>query len=219
MPKLDIRLQAIFNEINDVKTIVDVGCDHGKLIVQAILLGKAEKGIAIDISPYSLKKAQILAKEYNVDEKIDFFVGDGFAPIQDKVSIAVIAGMGAREIVKIISSKQDIAEKYIFVPHQDAHILRRYLKEKNDYKIVKDYIIYEQKYYPIIVAQKGINDYTDEEIFLGKNLPKSDFYEKWIAMRFKKIKNIIDKAGKNAMDDDLIKEWEVLNNGKIIGCV
>lgn len=208
MFKLDNRLQSVLNEIDNVKLLADIGCDHGKLIVSAILSKKAEKGIAVDISYDSLNKARILAKKYKVDDKIKFFVGDGFLPVEEKIDVAVISGMGAREIVKIIFTK-DISKKYILVPHQDTHILRKYLKE-NNFSISRDYIVKEQKYYPVIVAQKGNNDYSDKEIYLGKNVPESKAYAEWLNARYNIVKNIVEKAGENSIDNELREEWEVL---------
>ncbi|NLL56593.1 MAG: SAM-dependent methyltransferase [Clostridiales bacterium] len=209
MIKLDNRLKAILKEIDNVEVVADIGCDHGKLIVSAILSQKAKKGIAVDISNESLKKAQILASEYDVIDKLIFLNGDGFLPIKDNIDIAVISGMGAREIVKILAQK-DIANKYILVPHQDTYILRQYLRE-NSFFVIKDYIVKEQKFYPVIVAEKGNNNYTDREIYLGKNLPSTPVYNEWKNLRFKTIKKIIEKAGINAISNDLKKEWEELN--------
>ncbi|MGB4033262.1 MAG: tRNA (adenine(22)-N(1))-methyltransferase TrmK, partial [Christensenellales bacterium] len=61
--RLDNRLNAILNEIK-AQRLADIGADHGKLIVSAVLTGRAETGIAVDISPQSLEKAKNLAKKY-----------------------------------------------------------------------------------------------------------------------------------------------------------
>lgn len=210
MLKLDNRLKAIFDEISDVNVVADIGCDHGKLIVSTVICNKAKKGIAVDISKESLQKAEKLAKKYLVWDKIEFLYGDGFWPIkEEKIDLAVISGMGAREIVKILGQK-DLAKKYILVPHQDAHILRQFLKE-NEFFVIKDYILKEQKFYPVIVIEKGNNNYSDAEIYLGKNLPSSSVYNEWIEIRYQTIKNIIAKAGVDAICSDLKNEWEELN--------
>jgi tRNA (adenine22-N1)-methyltransferase len=210
MLKLDNRLQAICDEIDSVNIVADIGCDHGKLIVFAIVSNKAKKGIAIDISKESLKKAEKLAKEYDILDKINFLYGDGMLPIKEKtIDLAVISGMGAREIVKILKQK-DIAKKYILVPHQDAHILRQYLKE-NNFFVIKDYIVKQQKFYPVIVIEKGNNNYSDSEVYLGKNLPKTAAYQEYITIRYKTIDNIIKNAGYDLICSDLKNEWEELN--------
>lgn len=209
MLKLDGRLQAVLDEVQNVNTLADIGCDHGKTIVKAILTGKANYGIAVDISASSLEKAKILAEKYNVSDKIQFYKGDGLLPLKEKIDCAIIAGMGGYEIAKILIHKE-LAEKYILVPHQDAYILRQFLRD-NDFFIVKDYVIKEHKYYPIIVATHGKNNYTDKEIFLGKNIPESNVYEEWLKSRLQHIGEIIKKTGsQNALTSELNSEWEVL---------
>ncbi|HOO22894.1 MAG TPA: class I SAM-dependent methyltransferase [Clostridia bacterium] len=209
MIKLDTRLKTILNEIHNAETLADIGCDHGKLIVSAILSGRAKKGIAVDISADSLKKTKILAERYNVEDKIDCLTGDGFLPIKNEVSVAVIAGLGARETAKILSGK-DIASKYILVPHQDTPVLRRYLME-NSFFVDKDFTVKEGRhYYSVIVARKGSNNYSDAEIYLGKNIPESPYFDAWLDNRYDTLKKIIEKAGGNAVAGDLYKEWEVI---------
>ena len=53
MPYLDKRLKQILSEIN-CEALADVGCDHGKLSVAAVITGRAKKAYAIDISEKSL---------------------------------------------------------------------------------------------------------------------------------------------------------------------
>jgi tRNA (adenine22-N1)-methyltransferase len=213
MIKFDKRLQAVFDNIDFIDTIADIGTDHGKLIVKAVESGKAKKGIAIDISKSSLKKAELLAEKHGVLDKIQFICGNGVEPIEEKVDCVIIAGMGGYEIVNILS-KKNIAKQYILVPHQDPNILREYLRD-NNYFVSKDYVVKENKFYSIIVASSGVSDYTHKEIYLGKNLPESKYYEEFLRHRYGIISEIIASKNKSlnakALDKDLNEEWEELN--------
>lgn len=209
MIQLDKRLREVLNLVDNVDTLADIGCDHGKLIVNAVLSGKIKNGIAIDISEASLKKAILLAKEFKVDDKIQFFCGNGFEPIEERVNVAVIAGMGGNEIIKILSEK-DIADKYILLPHQDIEVLREFLKVNNFYA-ESDFVIKEKIYYQIIAVKKGISDYGKKEIYLGKNIPASEFYAERLNHRYEIINDIM----KNIKNDSQIsirlkEEWEEL---------
>ncbi len=191
--QLSVRLNRLLAEI-DGKTCADIGCDHGKLIVCAVKGKKIEHGYAVDISRESLQKAKDLAAENEIEDKIDFLYGDGFLPLPEKQDAIVIAGMGARETVHILS-QGDYGKKYILSPHQEAHVLRRFLAE-NDYFIEKDYYIFDKKYYPIIVAVKGKSNYTDKEYFFGKNTPPDKIFFSYVKRR----KAILDKLFKEVGD-------------------
>lgn len=218
MLKLGTRLNAVLQEINFVDAIADIGTDHGKIVVGAILCNRAKRAFAVDISEKCLSKARSLALEKGVEDRITFLTGDGLAPLSDKVNTVVVAGMGGLETIKILQSdNRAIAEKYIFVPHQDAYLLRKYLKE-NKFFIEKDYVIYDGKFYDIIVAVKGVNNYSEEELFLGKNYPQSEFYNLRNRFRIDRINNIMDNHSKSnsskGLSDLLIKELEVLSNAE-----
>ncbi len=184
MLKLSRRLEAILSELSG-ETCADIGCDHGKLIVSALLTEKVKFGYAVDISKLSLEKAERLSREEKVASRLTLLYSDGATDLPQKVSVAVIAGMGATETVHILS-QGDFADKYVLSPHQDPQILRSYLKD-NDYFIEKDYIIFDKKYYPIIVAVKGDSNYTDEEMFFGKNKPETEDFFKFLSYRKKQL--------------------------------
>lgn len=203
MIKLSHRLTAILSEINGEKC-ADIGCDHGKLIVKALKDNIIEYGYAIDISPMSLQKAATIGREEGVSSRLTLLCGDGASVLPEKVDVAVIAGMGANETVKILSYA-DFAKKYVLSPHQDAHILRKYLSE-NEYFVRKDYIIFDKKYYPIIVAEKGKSNYTPDELYFGKNTPSTDAYEKFLSIRHSALSKVMDKIGEKA-NVDTLNEW------------
>ncbi len=191
MVKLSRRLQAILSELEG-ETCADIGCDHGKLIVSALLNNKVKFGYAVDISKKSLEKAEALSREEKVDSRMTLLYSDGATDLPEKVSIAVIAGMGAAETVHILSQR-DFADKYVLSPHQDPQILRQFLKN-NGFFIIKDYIIFDKKYYPIIVASKGATNYSDEEMFFGKNQPETNDFFSYVSLRKKqldKLNNLI----------------------------
>ena len=67
---IDRRLQAVYNQI-DCKKVVDVGCDHGKLVAQLFLDKKIDKAILTDISVQSLDKAKKLMSQYEFNNKCE----------------------------------------------------------------------------------------------------------------------------------------------------
>ena len=173
------RLTAVVKEIEG-KSLADVGCDHGKVSIAAILGGKVERVIACDISSKSLQKAIDLAEKCQVKD-IEFRAGDGLQVIGDgEVSCAVIAGMGGNEIMNILSRIPLGIKRLVLSPHRNVVELRSFLSKKNIY-IDKDYIVKDgRKFYDIIVAQidSGKDCEIDRgQLLLGKNKSGGDFDE------------------------------------------
>jgi tRNA (adenine22-N1)-methyltransferase len=177
--RLDARLQAVLDEVS-CHTLADIGCDHGKLAVSALLAGKAQKVIAVDISASSLQKCRRLGEQYQVSSSLDCRQGDGFLPLsEDEADLAVIAGMGGREIVRILGSKP-FSGRLLLVPHQDAEILRSFLSGR--YIVKKDFVVnVSGVYYFILCAQRGSGFvYEPQELYFGLNVPQTEAWQKMV---------------------------------------
>ena len=209
---LSVRLQKILQLIPEgTRVLADIGCDHGKLIVSAVSEGKAEKGIGVDISENSLQKAVALAEEINLSDKIRFIEGDGLSHLQDvDIDVCVIAGLGGNEIVKILSCDNKV-KRFILCPHQDAHVVRAFMND-NFLTAIKDFIVKDaDKFYPIIVAQKGNKTYSSYELYLGKNDPNTDDFVKKNEKRLLYLQNIVQHAEEySRLTEEIKKEYEIL---------
>ncbi|HEY8444426.1 MAG TPA: class I SAM-dependent methyltransferase [Clostridia bacterium] len=197
--RLSKRLQSIADCVKYCDTIADIGCDHGKLSVYLIIKGRCSKVLATDISPLSLRKTQELARQKKISDKVITLCGDGLEPLINcgqKVDLAIIAGLGGREIIKIIERDKNFIERYILSPQQNVDYLRKKLNEFG-YKIVNDFIVLDKsKFYDIIEIEKGYQELSGQELKWGvgnlKN-PSKDF----IAYLDKKI-NLLTQAYNNA---------------------
>lgn len=201
MPNPDIRLRAVLDEIS-CNTLADIGCDHGKVAVSALLQNKANKVIAVDISPHSIHKCRTLGDCAKVGHRLDCRIGDGFAPIKEgEADCAVIAGLGGREIARIIGAA-NYKGKLVLVPHQDTTELRQFLSGR--YSIDKDYIVAcGGKYYSVIVASCGSYTYTPTQLYFGKNLPNTADYLLWLAAERAKLANIV--SSNNLTQGDVVQ--------------
>ena len=210
MVKLSKRLQFVAQEIGTVDTIADIGTDHGKLIIYALEHGFAKRAFAVDISEKSLEKARRNIEEEGLGDRVVFFCGDGLNPLKIMPDVVVIAGMGGHETVKILSAGKR-AEKLVLVPHQDAHVVRKYLAESG-YDMEKDYVVEDGKYYAVIVATPGKCQYTEEEILLGKNNPKREDFGNRIKSRVAAIDRIKEEQniGIDGLKEEIKKEYEVM---------
>ena len=119
--------------------------------------------------------------------------------------------MGGNEIVKILSQKR-LNSRFILVAHQDVFVLRKYLQQ-NGYAALKDYAVEEKgKFYDIIVARAGESNYSDGEIYVGKNYPQSSVFIKKLKARKRHLERILNSADKEKLSSDIVKEWEEINN-------
>ena len=205
MIKLDKRLSAIQNEIRG-KLIADIGCDHGKLSVSSLIDGKCERVIAGDVSAGSLSKTVSLAKEYDLANKIDCRLTDGFDSISEDLDTAIIAGLGGYEIKSILTKKIPNITRLVLCPHQNAGVLRKALNTLG-YGAIKDYVVKEgKKYYQIIVAEKNDIRFLDSELRFGKNIPPSSEYREMLLAR----KEILDErfVGRDIPDGEMKEEYQ-----------
>jgi len=103
------RLDTICSLIYKVTTIADIGCDHGKVSEFIYSNNLATNLIVNDISPNSISKAKrsLCKNSANNNTKISFIECDGADLnnyIDKPIDLAIIAGMGGHEIIKIISN-------------------------------------------------------------------------------------------------------------------
>ena len=205
MFKLDNRLRAILNEIEGT-LIADIGCDHGKLSVAALVEDRCKKVIAADISANSLSKAVALASSYHLNERIECRVSNGFENIDESLDTAVIAGLGGYEIKDILYTKMPTIKRLVLCPHQNVSVARKAINQLG-YGAIKDFVVKDgAKYYQIIVAEKGVDEYRIEELRFGKNSPPSiDYY-----LMLENRKNILDERfhGKEIPKGEMEDEYQ-----------
>lgn len=208
--KLSIRLNEIYNLIDNNKIVADIGCDHGYLSVYLAKYKNAEV-YAVDKNEKPLKKAERLAYENNLLNKVKLLNQDGLKDLTEIVDIVVIAGLGGDVISDILFNrniKYKIGQRLIISPHSKLEIVRKNLL-LNGFKIKKEKIVFEKgKYYIIIdaVFDNKTRKITYEKTILGNF--------KWINEKNAKdyAQNLIEKNKKilsnlkNTNNKDKIKE-------------
>ena len=63
-----------------VRRLLDVGCGGGQLVVDACVHDPGLTGVGLDIDPGAIAVARDLARERGVADRVEFVVGDAFAP-------------------------------------------------------------------------------------------------------------------------------------------
>ena len=171
------RIDALVEKTKGINTLLDIGCDHGYVILEAFKKDYIKKAIASDINIKPLKSAENNLKEYPVE----FILGDGFKKVTSSFDGVVIAGMGSNLITNILlDAPSDNNIKYILQGNNKYENLRLFLNE-NNYQIIDEELIYDKHYYIIITAIRGKQTLSTEDIYLGpllKNkLSSLDYYK------------------------------------------
>ena len=173
-------VDATKNAVADLQKpvlVADIATDHGYLAESLSKQEWVKKVVATDISEKCLNKLVDLIKIHDL-KNIETIVGDGLDPIES-ADVAVIAGVGGFEIIKMLDRQNKELKCKIFVlqPAQNALELREWLFD-NEIFVQKDYIIEDAgRFYPIIVvdvSQKQVNEKTIFNMWIGRDNDKSD---------------------------------------------
>lgn len=171
------RFEEIFSAIEPCRIFADIGCDHGYMTEKVLKSGKCEKAIISDVSEKCLEKAKTLLLGYIESGKCEYFACDGFDKIE-YCDLALIAGMGGEETIKILKKSAFKPKKLVLQPMKSVKELRLFLANFG-YKIEKDYLFSASgKYYSLIKASLGKDALSPEEAEFGRtniSLLPSDF--------------------------------------------
>ncbi len=178
---LDNRLQLCASLVRPSARLVDVGTDHALLPIWLLKHGKISCAIASDINSAPLESGRANAQKYGV-KNIVFRLGAGLSTIlaDDKITDAVIAGMGGEVIAQIISDSGLARDKdlnLILQPMTKSEELIAFLCE-NGFEIQKQKCtVSHGKCYTVISASYSGNAVQADGIFpyIGK-LDLSDEY-------------------------------------------
>jgi len=209
-PKLSKRLLAAVALLGDAARLADIGCDHGKLCVYALVKGIAQSAIAVDVSAPSLAKAERLAEEYDVT--LDARVGDGLTPLKaDEIDVAVVAGMGGMEIARILALAPFVPERLVLVPHKNADMVRRYLYLAG-YRVTTDYYLKDEGHWYRVMAAEAIEARPtgaewedmaralpdDKNWYVGEQNAANPEYAAYKAEKLDKLRRIVAAGNREA---------------------
>lgn len=173
------RLYAIASMVPQGAFFADVGTDHAYLPIYLAENNLIFHAVAADINRGPLLRAKGNIKKYNLEEKIDTCLSDGFEELDgNSFDTASIAGMGGILIARILE-KAPRGKLYILQPMRDAHFLRAYLSS-NGFELVDEKLAEEgNKIYTVIAVRDGQGVLSEKELYLGKLLKKDPLFEKF----------------------------------------
>jgi tRNA (adenine22-N1)-methyltransferase len=146
-------------------TVLDIGTDHGLILLEAFKKGHIKKAIASDLREMPLKQAYKNLKNYPVT----FVLSDGFLAIKESFDLAIISGMGAYLIGEILDHAPNSNITYVLQPNDKYEDFRRYLTN-HGFRIKDEFLIFEKHFYIVILADRKKEILSEEDIILGPKL-------------------------------------------------
>lgn len=216
------RLKMIASLVPKCKSLCDIGTDHAYVAIYLAKKGIAEKIIAADIKKGPLAQAEKNIRAFEVSDKIETRLSNGFSAIaENEVECCIIAGMGGETIAQILENEKGC--KYFVLQMQSAHReLREYLVT-HGYVIEKEDVCREEnKMYTALLAIRGEGKKLSEtELEIGPYLMDNTpplFYD-YVRYRLYEIDSILNKMGGNPSSrrehyEILKSEYEFLLKGE-----
>ncbi len=203
-----MRINEIVKNING-NTLLDIGTDHGYVLIKALKEGRIKRGIAVEVAKKPLERAKKNAKKHQVEDLILFILSDGFKNVKEEYDIVSITGLGYKTIENILLQDHKTPNYYLLGTHSKVERLRSFLTNNNF--IIKDEIlVYEKHYYVIIKAIRGNEKLSSEAILLGPILKEKISSIPYYEEKLNKINEIINKRNLKENSEFYIKKESYL---------
>lgn len=173
--ELSKRLKLITSFVEDGAVVADVGTDHGYVPIWLVEEGVAAGGIAMDVNPGPLERAQCHIAARGLTDRIRTRLGDGLSALSPKeADTVIIAGMGGPLMVRILSEGLETArrmKRLILSPQSEIWSVREFL-ERQGFAVEDEAMTEEDgKYYTVICARFGGG-------YIGYGTEKKAFWDK-----------------------------------------
>jgi len=160
--KLQPRLKAIADFIENGSSVADIGTDHGFLPVYLAQHEIACRIIASDMSAGSLAAARRSAAKHRVTDQIEFITAPGLSGVNEAdADTVVIAGVGGETIIGILENAfwtKHPGKRLILQPQTKINELIYWLKN-NGYDISKTDNVFDRgRTYTILVVKGEIDN-------------------------------------------------------------
>lgn len=200
------RLSSVAKYIDGYDSLADIACDHGYLGIYAALNYSLKDVLLTDINEMPLASARENLKRYKLENIIECKLGNGLKPLTKNYDVITICGIGGLLMTEILTNdlaKIKNAKRLILCPNTDSYAVRKFLND-NNFKIEFEEIVYDYKYYEIIVCSYSTEDikYTEIELKYGPILLKNkcpefiSFYKNQLNFLQKLLPNITNKEQK-----------------------
>lgn len=192
------RIEFLSELTKGYDKVIDIGSDHGLVLLEAFKKGYIKEAIASDLREKPLKQAMKNLENYQVK----FILSDGFLSVKDNFDVAIISGMGSHLICDILENAPKENQIFILQPNDKIEVLRKYLA-LHHFKIIDEYVIYDKFFYVILKVIRGHMSLAEMDLYLGPILKLKEESRSYYDHKLKQIDKIYEKAD--------VKKREFLN--------
>lgn len=182
------RIKFISELTKGYDRVLDIGTDHGLVLLEAFKKGYIKSAIASDLREEPLNQARKNLKQYPVE----FILSDGFKNIKSDFDLGIISGMGAY-LIKDILKNAPKDKTYILQANEKNEILRAFLEE-DGFEIIDEYIVQDKFFYVMMVVRKGHMQLFEDDLYLGPKLKHKQEAKPYYEHKIKQYKKILPKA-------------------------
>ncbi|MDF7668296.1 class I SAM-dependent methyltransferase [Lactobacillus sp. ESL0703] len=215
---MNLRLNTLAQMVDQGARVADIGTDHAYLPIALVQSGKIDYAIASDIAQGPLDNARDDIVQAGLEKQIDVRLGAGLVTIthEDKIDTVVIAGMGGKLMVEILTAawQNDFQFKTLVLePNVGEPGVRKWLVDHN-YQVVAEDLIEEAGHtYELIKAiqVKTPVKLSKAEIFFGPLILQTKnpvFYQKWQGQLAYHQKLLVNLNKAKNKDTEHIKQIE-----------
>ena len=160
------RIEAISQLIDNDESVIDIGCDHGFLAKMLRTKGNNKLIICSDnkIGPLNNARNNLIGYD-----NIYFELTDGVDNIDTVCDVCVLAGMGHNTVISIIENNENYfrnCKKIIIQVNSVVAQMRQYLSN-HKFQIIDECMVYDYKYYQIMVVKSGQQQLNELQIEFG----------------------------------------------------
>ncbi len=160
------RIEAISQLIDNDESVIDIGCDHGFLAKMLRTKGNNKLIICSDnkIGPLNNARNNLIGYD-----NIHFELTDGVDNIDTVCDVCVLAGMGHNTVISIIENNESYfrnCKKIIIQVNSVVAQMRQYLSN-HKFQIIDECMVYDYKYYQIMVVKSGQQQLNELQIEFG----------------------------------------------------
>ena len=213
--QLSNRLETLTKYVPQGSRVIDVGTDHAYIPIYLIKNKIVTSCMATDINKGPLIKAEQNMAKYRISN-IKLKQTSGLQGITEADgNVIMISGMGGYLIIDILKAAMPLAKaanRLILQPQQDIDQVRYFLHE-NGFKIItEDFAKDDDKYYTILVVEKGEEAYTEPyEYLYGKCLieKNSPLFREWLEKKQEKLIEIMGHLDTQGGVQAMVRKGEI----------
>ena len=228
---LSERLERVLTAIEELHfrgLLIDVGCDHGYICIEAVRRGLVDRALACDINPGPLDRARMNIEAAGLSDRIEALLGDGLCPVdreqvkecRDQGGVTVLmAGMGGQLIRDMLKEGADLltdVSGLVLSPQSEPELVRSFIMEQGFMIRQEHYVLDGGKYYVIMEAARPETaeeqePYSTEELLFGR--PGLESRDPVLRTQLSELRQVteeaLSKAGKGTSEKAMERRREL----------